>query len=347
MNTKGLLDKILDKWPAKVICLIIAVFLYFFHQASLIDSKTFVVPLQIIENGMVMHVGNAPGSVSVVVRAGDEVIKAVLPADITASVNLDTITEKGTYKLPVKITLSESLMEYDPFEVKLKDDSVSIDVDRKALKYVPIVPSIVGEVAHGYEIENISMSPSTVEIFGPQSVVITTEQIYTTRLNVSNAETNFSTETSYQQLNKLLTVMDEGPFMAEVTVKAKMMERLFEEVEIEVLNLDEKLQIESELPKINIKLSGTMPVLENYILSKHAIQLNMREVTEPGIYEIPLRYTLPANLQLIEKSDEEIIVTVIKKPEEKAEGEGASDSETANRNGGAGYYFGGYNGAAL
>ena len=79
MNTKHLLDKILDKWPSKVICLVIAIFLYFFHQASLIDSKTFVVPLQIIEDGMVMHVGSVPGSVSVVVRASDETIKSVSP----------------------------------------------------------------------------------------------------------------------------------------------------------------------------------------------------------------------------------------------------------------------------
>ena len=77
MNTKHLLDKILDKWPAKVICLVIAIFLYFFHQASLIDSKTVVVPLQIIENGIVMHMGNTPKSVSVVVRAEDETIKSL------------------------------------------------------------------------------------------------------------------------------------------------------------------------------------------------------------------------------------------------------------------------------
>ena len=92
MNTKRLLDKVLNKWPAKVVCLVIAIFLYFFHQASMIDSKTFVVPLQIIEDGMVMPVGNTPGSVSVVVRAGEEVIKAVLPSDISASVSLDSIT---------------------------------------------------------------------------------------------------------------------------------------------------------------------------------------------------------------------------------------------------------------
>ena len=327
MNTKRLRDKILDKWPAKVICLVIAIFLYIFHQASLIDSKTIVVPLQISENGIVMHVGSTPGSVSLVVRADEEVIKNLQTTDIIASIDLDTITKKGTYELPVRITLSENLLAYDPFEVRLKDDSVSIDVDRKAIKYVPLVPSIVGEVAHGYEIDSISMSPSTVEVAGPESVVEATEQIYTTRLNVSNAETNFSAETSYQSINKLLTVLDEGPFKAEVTVKPVVMERLFENVEVELLNLDPRFTVKGELPLVSIKLSGTMPVLENYILTKHAVQINMREVTEPGEYTLPLRYVLPANLQLIEKSDEELTLTIIRKTEEEADSVNSGEEE--------------------
>ena len=327
MNTKRLLDKILDKWPAKIICLVIAVFLYFFHQASLIDSKTLVVPLQIIENGMVMHMGDTPSSVSVVVRAGDEAIKTIQPADITASINLNTITEKGSYKLPVKITLSEDLMAYDPFEVKLKENYITVSVDKKAIKYIPIVPSIVGEVAHGYEIDSITINPSTVEIVGPQTIVNATQEIYSTRINVSNAETNFSTETSYQQVNKLLTVLDEGDFKAEVTVKPIVMERTFDDIEIEIINLDKKLEVKEPLPAISIKLSGNMPILENYILSKHTVQLNMHEVTEPGTYELPLRYVLPANLQLIEKSDEEISVTVVKHTEDTAEGEGSASGE--------------------
>lgn len=331
MNTKHLLDKILEKWPAKVICLIIAVFLYFFHQASLIETKTVVVPLQIIENGLVMHVGGTPHSVPVIIRAGEETIKSVLPSDITATISLDSITEKGTYKVPVKITLSESLMAYDPFEVKLKDDSITLDVDRKAIKYVPIVPSIVGEVAHGYEIESISMSPSTVEITGPESIINSTEKIYSTRLNVSNAEINFSSETSYQQLNKLLTVLDEGPFKAEVTIKPKIMERQFDLVPVEILNLDNSLEIKDLPLTVSIKLSGTMPILENYILSKHAVQLNLRTVTEPGEYELPLRYVLPANLQLIEKSDEVLNITVIKKSEvtENSDSESVNTEETS------------------
>lgn len=319
MNTKHLLDKILDKWPSKVVCLIIAIFLYFFHQASLIDSKTFVVPLQLEENGMVMHVGSVPVSVAVVVRTSEENIKTVTPNDITASVSLDAITAKGTYKLPVRITLSENLMEYDPFEVKLKDDSITIDVDTKATRYVPLVPSIVGEVAHGYEIESITMSPSTIEISGPESIVKATEHVSTTRLNVSNAETNFSTETSYQKTNKLLTIIDEEPIKATVSVKPKTMEREFTEVPIEVLNLDNDLEISGELPLVSIKLSGSMPVLEDYILSKHAVQVNLRDVYEPGTYELPLRYVLPSNLNLIEKSDDELALTIVRKHVEKSE----------------------------
>ena len=53
----------------------------------------------------------------------------------------------------------------------------------------------------------------------------------------------------------------------------------------------------------------------------------MHEVTEPGTYELPLRYVLPANLQLIEKSDEEISVTVVKHTEDAAEGEGSASGE--------------------
>ena len=326
MNTKRLLDKVLDKWPAKVICLIIAIFLYFFHQASLIESKTLVIPLEIIENGMVMQVGNAPKSVSVVVRAGEETIKSVLPTDLSASVCLDNLTQKGTYKLPVKINLAESLMEYDPFEVKIKDDMVTIDVDRKAIKYVPLVPSVIGDVAHGYEIDTITMSPSTIEITGPESIVNATEQIYTTRVNVSNAETNFSTETSYQQLNKLLNVIDEGPFKAEVSVKPKIMEREFDSIKVEVLYLDSSFELTEELPLVSIKLSGAMPILENYILSKHAVQLNLYDIKEEGTYEIPLKYIIPANLQLIEKSDEELTVTVVRKAlEETVEENEAAD----------------------
>ena len=113
------------------------------------------------------------------------------------------------------------------------------------------------------------------------------------------------------------------------------MERTFDSVEIELVNLADNLVIESELPAVSLKLSGSMPVLENYILSKHAVQLNLRDISEPGEYELPLRYVIPANLQLIEKSDEELLIKVIKKAEEKNEAENTEAGNAAGFSGAA------------
>ena len=152
-------------------------------------------------------------------------------------------------------------------------------------------------------------------------IVNSIEHIYTTRINVSNAETNFSTETSYQKTNKLISIMDEENFRATVSVKPVVMERDFTDINVEVLNLDDELEISGDLPLVSIKLSGSMPVLEDYILSKHAVQVNLRDVDQPGTYELPLRYVLPSNLNLIEKSDDELTLTIVRKTAEKAEAE--------------------------
>ncbi len=329
MSIKTLFEKILDKWPAKIICLVIAVFLYFFHQASLIDTKTFVVPLTIIEDGMVMHVGTVPRSVSVVVRAEEDAVKSVSISDLTASINLDTITQAGSYKLPIKITLSDRLMEYDPFEVKIKEDTIKIDVDLKTMKYVPIDPyqNQIGEVADGYEIDSIEISPSTVEIMGPASIVAKTDKIYTSKLNVSNAETNFSTEVTCKKPNAFITVLDEGPFKATVSLRTKMMEKEFDSIAVDVVNLDSSLTFAEPLPLISIKLSGSMPVLDNYVVSPHLVQLDCSEIKGEGTYELPLNYSIPSNLHLVEKSDDELAFTIVIKKADENHNEKAEAGE--------------------
>ena len=96
MSKRSLIERLLDKWPAKIICLIISIFLYIFHQTSVIDKRNIAVPLKIVENGLVMHVGKVPSSISVVVRGNNSDIKSVVPSDFEATVTIDDITD-GKY----------------------------------------------------------------------------------------------------------------------------------------------------------------------------------------------------------------------------------------------------------
>lgn len=302
MSKRSLIERMLDKWPAKIICLIISIFLYIFHQTSIIDKRNIVVPLKIVENGLVMHVGKVPSTVSVVVRGNDSDVKSVVPSDFEATVNLDEITEKGDYLIPVKISLSEKLMEFDPFEVKLKNHQVEVSVDLKDIKYVELVPSVVGEVAHGYTISSIEMNPSFIEISGAKSILDKISHIDTTKINVSNAKNTFSTDCEFLQVSKNFTIEDINPAKATVIITPLEYEKQFENNSVQILNLDDNFEIVSNLPKINVTLKGTMPDLEPYEPGKNFVQLDCSSIKDEGIYSIPVKVNYPKKFQLLSKS---------------------------------------------
>ena len=95
MKANRFFEKILDKWPVKVCCLIVAICLYLFHQASLTDKRSFVIPLTLIEEGGVIHTGDYTSTVTVVVRANMEELSSVHSNQLHAFVNLNGISKNG------------------------------------------------------------------------------------------------------------------------------------------------------------------------------------------------------------------------------------------------------------
>ena len=178
MKANQFFEKILDKWPVKVCCLIVAICLYLFHQASLTDKRSFVIPLTLIEEGGVMHTGDYTSNVTVVVRANMEELSSVHSNQLHAFVNLNGIAKTGEYNLPVKVKVADEIMAFDPFEIKVKPEYIKIKVENKDFKYIPLEPTIVGEPAHGYEITEVQVDPLFVEVNGPQTIIENTQKLF-------------------------------------------------------------------------------------------------------------------------------------------------------------------------
>ena len=310
MNKKQLIDNLLKIWPAKIICFAIAIFLYLFYQASLIDKKSFVVPLDIQESGLVVHVGNVPSSVVLTVRANENEIKAIFASDFKATVNLNNIVESGNYTIPIEVSISDKLMSIDPLEVKLKDEKLSITVEKLVTRFVTVEPSVVGEVDDNYEIQSISMEPSAIEVRGPESLVNAIESIKTDKVNVSNAKTNFSTEADYLPLSRFLHISEKTPCKATVSVVPKIIEKEFFNVPVRILNLSDNLEIVSPLGGYNITYKGEMPTLIQYNVSKNPVRLDLSNITEPGTYDVPVTIIVPYNFEIVKKSSDSIKVTL-------------------------------------
>ena len=321
MKANQFFNKILYKWPVKVICLIIAISVYLFHQASLTEKRSFVIPLTLIEEGEVIHNGDYTSNVTVTIRANTEQISTINTKQVTAYVSLNGISKKGEYNLPVKVKVADEIMAFDPFEIKVKPEYIKIQVESKDLKYVPVEPMITGEPAHGYEITSYSVEPPVAEITGPQTMIENTKKIYTEKIDITDLAKKEVFEADFRPLNKLLTINEKGPVEVTVVIEPMHMEKLFEDVEVAIIGLSNELYLEYDIPVVSFTLEGTVPVLENYEPSKRFVPADLSKITEEGQYEISLKYNVPSYLVLNEDAPQSLLFKLSRHTEEAEEGE--------------------------
>lgn len=312
MKINQLIAKLQENWKVKIVCLVLAIVLYIFHQVYSIEKKSFIIPVTIIENGSVMHVETKKSTVTVTVRADVDTIGKVHPNDIVASINLDTIAKSGDYSVPINLVITPDLLSNDPFEVTVKPESIKVKVEKKGLKNIKVEPSIVGEPKHGYEISEITVEPPYVEVLGPESVLENTDKIITEPINISEVKNFLKTTTNCKEISNQLQIQNKGPYNVTVKIDASKLEKTFENVPIYAFGLSPSLKIKGNNPTVNITVTGTVPNLEEFELPKNAMQMDLSLIYEPGKYEVAVTGNLPPYLTLENQSKEVITIELEK-----------------------------------
>lgn len=310
MKVKQLIDKILDRWHIKVICFLIAIFLYIFHQMSLVDTKSITVPLTVTENGLVVHTNDIQKYVSVVIKADSDAISTVHADDFKAFINLDYQTEKGNITAPVNIEVSQKILTMDPIEVKVRPETINVQIEPKLSRFVPAEANLAGELPAGYEIDDITVSPDYVEIYGPESVVKAIQKIQTDKVNISGITKKINAKVGFINKNQVINIDDKLSFDVEVSVKPIIIEKNYTDVSVVPKNLKGNLKLDSPLPAVSFTAKGSVPFFEGYQLSPNTVQIDLESVSEPGKYSLPLKIILPQALTLVSKSDENIDIEV-------------------------------------
>ena len=113
-------------------------------------------------------VGNIPETVTISLRAPQSLWEELQsnPDLITARLNLSGLSQ-GEQQIPVMINFNTSpieLTEVDP-------EIVTLVLEREITQDFPIQIALVGELALGYEVEDILLSSNEVTVIGPESLV--------------------------------------------------------------------------------------------------------------------------------------------------------------------------------
>lgn len=126
MLKSDLLQKLFDNWPAKILSLATALFLFLLIQSVSVSQRSFSVPLDVVVGESYEVQSTIPASVRVTLTGPEEQIYRILPEQISASVDFSDIAAEGTHLRKVGLSVDienreDGLVTYvaNPGEVKL------------------------------------------------------------------------------------------------------------------------------------------------------------------------------------------------------------------------------------
>lgn len=300
MQIRRILDKLLVNWPAKVICLALALMLYFFYNLSLLDKKTFTLLVSTVENGQMTSATdkNAIKSVKVTVHAKQEQLAGINEDDLNAYIDISSQTSEGTFDFPVLIDTSSRLKLMDPLEITSVPEKIKVTVEEKKFKYLPVKPSLVGNPSRGYEVMGISVEPTYARIDGPKSIVDSLTQIYTGAIDIEGIYRSSEYDVPLINDNVYLNLNETQRVKVTVDLVQSQTSTTFSQVEVTCIGLHDNLYVANGPFSVSLNLTGTVLAFERLSESQILALANCSEVTEPGEYDIPVEITVPSGIQV-------------------------------------------------
>jgi len=196
MSLDARISKLLENWPAKVISLVIAIFIMFLYNLTRLDQRLITVQLNISEGRSFVPSTDYPKTVRVVIRGERDQIYRIREADIVASLDLTRYQSEGVFRVPVKLERRGEARDIDPLELRADPAEIPIGFERLAAKRVAISPTFKGFLEQGYELISYEIVPSEIAIEGPSNLIANTKDISTDVIELSGKNRGLFTHRS-------------------------------------------------------------------------------------------------------------------------------------------------------
>lgn len=181
------------------------------------DEKTFRnIKVQLINTELlekenkVYEVLDATDVVRVTVTAPGSVLDQMSVSDIVAQADVSKITDINT------IAIDVDTPNVEVAEIKSSPDILRLNVEDRSAKWMDLTPNIIGKVADGYMLGNITLTPSRFNVSGPKSVI---DQISSAvvELDVSGVSNKLSANVPIQMYDAEGNLLDQTSLTKNVT----------------------------------------------------------------------------------------------------------------------------------
>jgi hypothetical protein len=229
LNSGKLLAKILEKWPVKVLSLAAAIVIAVFYRMNTLETRSFSVPLKIETNDSFITTGSYVNSVRINLRGEAGSINSIHEEDIEAYIDLNKYANEGLYRIPVQVRKKGNALGIQPLEISVLPIEISLILERKVSRSVPVNPVFSGTTAQGYELTSQTIIPDSVTAQGPQNILDNLRDFPTETIDLEGRNVNFSTIVGIINDNPFITI--QGNRMIEYRGTIRPIERELQNTE--------------------------------------------------------------------------------------------------------------------
>jgi len=210
---------IVHNWFLKIVSLFLATLLWAAVSNEASSEIGLEVPLEYRNIPVRTEItGDTTNTVEVRLRGSSNLI-----ADITAKDVATTLDLSGMSTGEKIVALSPHNVEA-PFGaevIRVNPSSVRFTLERTFAKAVPIVPTIVGQPAEGYETGPVLISPTTVEIEGPESRVNTLTTLATVPIRVDRRQASFEQTADLDVPDPQIRLQHPAPVRVKIEIRRR------------------------------------------------------------------------------------------------------------------------------
>lgn len=310
MNSRKLLAQAVEKWPAKMLSVAVALILFVFHRMSTLESRFFSVPLQLETSSDLIPASSYTRIVRVSLRGDANSIYPIMEDDIEAYVDLKKYTADGWYRSPVQIRKKGSALGVEPLEISVDPLEISLRLERKAGKTVPLIPSVRGAVESGYELVSQSLSPVHVSIEGPLSVLESLPELYTDEIDLGGRNESFSMMVNILNRDPLVVLRGNGAAEFRAVIRAEIPVRNINGIPITMKGLAPVFRADIGGRTGSVRFEGKRDLLDRFAPAPGLLSVDCSALKEPGTYTMPVAIDSPDGLVPVRREPEEITVIV-------------------------------------
>jgi hypothetical protein len=315
LKSRPLLRRLISNWPAKVLSLVAALLLVVFNNISRVEERYISVPLELQLPDDLVAASSYPSRVRVTLRGESDGVLRILDEDVEAYLDLRNVGNEGVVTTSVRVNRTGTALGVDPLEIYVEPAEVTLAVEQKAQKSLDVEPTLSGFVPVGYQLTGYQISPSSVEVEGPESEVAPLQVVRTEEIELAGRRNDFSVRVRLVHPSPGITFLGGDVVEFRGIVEEAVILNTFEPVETVVINLSPGLTISSALPNGSIRVQGNQLDLDDVTVDQVQIVADASRVTAPGRYTLRTRPEVPTGLAVLRYEPQTVDVQVVRSGE--------------------------------